>query len=123
MPVNDKRLEELAKAVAGQTSATTSYLGFSEATTAVDTSATSFASEVGSRVALTNVRTLNEVEFVGLRSSTDVVDTVNGDDLNKIGTFETNVSTQQFEESNLSGINHTINFDVEVVINFAVNRR
>lgn len=122
MPINDKRLVEVAKAITGESYETTGFLAFSSSTNDVDTSATTFATEVGARKALVRSRNNNTIEMIATRLSTDVVDTVNGDQINKIGTFLSNVSTQQFEESNLSGIRQTVNFDVEFVINLNVTR-
>lgn len=122
MGFNDKQLEELAKALAGESFENPNYIGFSESEDAVDLASETFPTEVGSRKQLAISRTVNVVTLNAVRSATDVVDTVNGDDLRRVGTFNTGSSTIPFEDEAMGKINHTINFDIDFNFDIEVDR-
>ena len=115
MTILNNEINESAKAFNGESRVTPSHMGFTETSLTIDVADTSLTGEIGSRITLTGSRSLNTVELVGLRLSTDVVDTSNGDDLKGQATFSASTSGTMLIEDNIAGLLHTKNFDVEFI--------
>jgi len=124
--ITDNFLYEISKALNGDGYLIPAYLAVGTTDiTAIDSADTSISGEIGTRKTVTLSRSTNTNEFSAIRSSTDVEDTVNGDNLESMGLF--NNLTQSTSEKlltgvALSGITQTTAFDIEFVVNLEVNR-
>lgn len=91
------------------------YLAFSS-DTAVEalSTATALDGEFGTRVSCSVTVIDNKVAVSGVRSSTLVIDTTDGDTLTAVAVFDSFSSGQMFVITLLPSILHTINFDLDI---------
>jgi len=127
MTVTDTFLEEIAKAMNSESYVIPAYQAVgTSGVLVIAASDTALSSEIGSRVSLSTTRTLNEIEFSGIRSGAVVIDTTNGDDIRSTGMFNTateSTSDKLLQGIATNGITQTTNFDVEFITNIQWNRR
>jgi hypothetical protein len=117
-------LTEVAKAINDEGSVTLpSHLAFGETTIVASPSVTSVTDEVGTRPTASSTRNGTTVTYNGIRSGTDVVDTVNGDTLaaSHLMTASSGGSVQAVQS--LPNIRHTTSFDVEMQFEVSVTQR
>ena len=122
MTVMDNYLKELAKSTNGESHV---YPGFDAvSTTAIttDVTDTSLSGEIGSRLTLTGTRTDSQVQWSGLRLSTDVVDTSNGDTLRSLGMLSATSSGTLLTEQSPFQLLHTASFEIEFINNVIFRR-
>lgn len=115
-------LNNVAKAIAGESFNTIEYFSVGETAMTIAPSTTVLTDEVGTRIVASPSRTTNVIEFTGTRSGTDVVDTVDGD---IIATFGTNLASGGSDlQSGVSvaGVTHTTAFDIDFIVTVTVNR-
>ena len=124
--ITDNFLYEMSKILNGDSYLIPAYMavGTTDVANILSTD-TSLSGEIGTRKILTSTRSDNATEFSAIRSSTDVEDTTNGDDLESTGLF--NNLTQSTTEKlltgvPLSGITQTTTFDIEFLTNIRFNR-
>ncbi len=115
MTILNNQIYEVAKSINGESHVAPTHLGFTEDELDINISDTTLPNEIGSRNTLSGSRSLNTIEFSALRLSTDVVDTVNGDDIKGIGTFDAVTSGTMLIENDVIGLLQTTNFDVEFI--------
>lgn len=113
MTILTNQLIETAKALNNESYVYASHLAVGTNVLTIDLADTSLSGEIGTRKTLTGTRTNNTLELVGLRLSTDVVDTTNGDDLKGVALFSAITSGTMLVENNVGGLLQTTNFDVE----------
>ena len=122
MTVMDNYLKELAKSTNGESHV---YPGFDAvSTTAIttDVTDTSLDGEIGTRLTLTGTRVDNQVQWSGLRLSTDVVDTSNGDTLRSLGMLGATSSGTLLTEQSPFQLLHTASFEIEFINNVIFRR-
>lgn len=126
MTNTDELNNNMAKALNGESFKTPDYGAVGIAVMTIDGTTEQLTDETGTRVATSSNRTNNVVTVTWIRSGTDVVDTVNGDDIKSIGVFNTSASTptdKLLTGVSVSGLRQTLNFDIETEIEYTVNRR
>lgn len=118
---------ELAKAVNNEVYKFPGYQAVGTGvTTSIDITATALNTEIGTRNSLTGVRNINTVEFTTIRSSTDVVSTSTGDVITNTGmTTDSVAGTSDLLLTGIpvSGVTHTINFDLEFINSITIQRQ
>ena len=121
--LTDKFLINIAKSINGETENHVGYVTFSSTVHTPDSTDTSVAGELGSRVTATGARTSTgtEVTFNGLRSG--AVASSSGDDINLIGLFDTASNGELEAEATVPSILHSDSFDLEVDWTINVQRR
>lgn len=119
MVFNDTGLNQ----VATDFGANSFYLAFST-DTALEalSSSTSLDGEVGTRISCTVEILDNKIAVSGIRSSTLVMDTTNGDTLTGIGIFDSLTNGQLFVSTTIPSLIHTINYDLDVDEEYTFNR-
>lgn len=119
--IQDKQLEQLARALNGESSVVIGEVAYSEDPTPANSNVSNFGSEVGNRTGVTRSRTGNELLVETTRSATDVVDTVNGDNLRRV-MFVDNGSDAPLVLASFPGILHTTSFDLSIQLELEVVR-
>lgn len=123
MVLTDVYLENVAKAIGGESFTLTAYGGVGTATDFEDDgTATSLDGEIGTRSSLSTTRADNVVTHSFIRSSMDVVG-VGGDTLTAVGLFSAVSSGELHNNVALPSLLHTTNFDIEFDTVFTVSRR
>jgi len=124
--ITDEFEKDIAKFLNEETSRVPNYLAVgTTAITAYGPTDTDCDGEIGTRLALSNSRVDNVVEYSAIRSGATVIDTASGDSYGSVALFNTiTQSTTDPSEVGIavSGVTQTTNFDVEVVTNIRVNR-
>ena len=123
MTVTNTFLNELAKAINGESYLTASHIvaGSTDVST-IDTSDTTIQGELGSRISTSGSRTDNNVEFSAIRSGAVVIDTTNGDDINSAGLLTAETGGELLSGITLGGVTQTTNFDIEFIFDLTVER-
>lgn len=116
--LTDLLLEQVAELLA----TTITHFGITETVITPDPTDTSLSGELTGRSTMSNTVVDNEVIFLGVRSSADVIDTVNGDDWKGIGFFNASTSGDLADLISTTGINQTTSFDVEVQLSITPSR-
>jgi len=122
MTVMNIWLEEMAKSANGESFV---YPGFDAVSTdgiTTDVTDTSLDGEIGTRLTLTGTRVDNQVQWSGLRLSTDVVDTSNGDTLRSLGMLSATSSGTLLTEQSPFQLLHTASFEIEFINNVIFRR-
>jgi len=123
MTITDSFLENVAKAVAGETFDTISHFSVGETVvTSIDPTDTVLAGEVGTRSVASAARTDAVVEFTGTRLATDVVDTVDGDVITSFGTNTASTGSNLQSGVVVAGVTHTTAFDLDYIVTLEVQR-
>jgi len=123
MTTTDNQLIEGAKALAGESYSTASYLAVATTEVAnILVTDTALAGEIGTREALDITRTSNSVDFTAIRSGADVIDTSNGDDIKSSGTMTASSGGILLSGATHGGITQTTNFDLEFIYQQTVDR-
>ena len=124
MTVTNGLLVNAAKALGGEAFDTISHFSVTDdvTVTSIGTSSTILLNEIGTRVTATPTRTSNSLEFNGVRLTTDVVDTVDGDVLTAFGTNTDLAGSTLQTGSTVAGVTHTTAFDLEFIVTLNVNR-
>lgn len=115
MSVTDTYLTSAAKAMAGTTFTYPAYLlvSTSTAVTAVASTATSIAGEIGTRQALTTVRTGKEIVYSAIRTPGNVITTSTGDSLTVAGLSSSSSNVDVHMGQVIASLTHTTNFNIE----------
>lgn len=111
--ITDLFLNEMAKALAGESYVVPTYLAFGSSVITESAGSTTLSGEFGSRVAVTDSRSTSTVTFTGTRSAASV-STSAGDTLNSMGLKSSSSGGTHLSETALSSIIHTTTFDIEV---------
>ena len=123
MTITDDFLNNMAKAAAGESFNTISHFSVGETVvTSVLPTDTVLAGEVGSRITASAARTNNSIEFTGVRTTADVVDTVNGDDIATFGSNTASTGSNLQSGTKVAGVTHTDTFDLELILTVTVTR-
>jgi len=122
MVITDKYLEEMAKAAAGSTFDTLNYFSVGETVAVIGTTTAVLPGEVGSRKATSVARTDNVIEFTATRLATDVVDTIDGDDIKTFGSNVASSGSDLLSGVSVAGVTHTTAFDLDLILTVSVVR-
>lgn len=123
MTITDTFLEEMAKAVNGESFTVPTYLAVATTqVTSISTEDTSLSGEIGTRGPLTGSRTDNVTTLSVVRSGTLVIDTTNGDDIRSSGLFDASSNGNFFTGVVHGGITQTTNFDIDFVYQLTTSR-
>lgn len=124
MAITNTFLEEIAKAVAGESHAMPTYANIGTDTiTSIGITATTLVGEQGTRKLLTATRSTRFPSFSTFRLSTDVANTVTGDPIKSVGIFNTSATSGGLLVGEIvTGITHTINFDLEIKFDLEIDR-
>jgi len=122
MTLQDKYLEETAKALNNESYSLPSHVGISNQDSSVGVTANSLTNEIGSRLTANSSRNNNTVSYQAVRSSTQVVDTTNGDTIEEIGLFDASSGGDMFTFDDIPSIEQTIDFDVDITKNVTIER-
>jgi len=123
MTLTNNFLYEVAKAINSESHLVPSHMAVGTTTvTAINTTDTVLAGEIGSRIAASNSRVNNAVEFFGTRSSTAVLAST-GDSIKTAGIMTAATGGLLMSGIVVSGVTQTTNFDIEIRNTFTVNRR
>ncbi len=112
----------MASALASESYTVPSYLTVGTEVITPATTDTSLSGEIGPRGSLSKTRTVNEVEFANIRSSTSVLEST-GDTLTSTALFSASTVGDMFSAIVLPSITHTSTFDIEFTWTFTINRR
>ena len=120
--ITDTFLKQMASALASESYTVPSYLTVGTEVITPATTDTSLSGEIGPRGSLSKTRTVNEVEFANIRSSTSVLEST-GDTLTSTALFSASTVGDMFSAIVLPSITHTSTFDIEFTWTFTINRR
>jgi len=123
MTLQDKYLEETAKALSNESYSLPSHVAISNQDSSVGVTANSLTNEIGSRLASNSNRNDDTVSYEAVRSSTDVVDTTNGDTIEEIGFFDASSGGDMLTFDDIPSIEQTIDFDVDITKNVTPERK
>lgn len=114
MPITDDLLEEVAKALAGESYSRSSHQAYTEEVSpSYDGSEDSLSGEFGSRNSVSTSRNGSTVTVTALRvGAGDIVDSANGDTLTGTALFDASSAGQVMLIEELPQINHTEAFDI-----------
>lgn len=112
--ITDTFLTQVAKAINSESYTVPNYLAVGTGTvTSVGTTDTALTGEIGTRASVTGSRANAQVLFSGIRSSTAVLNTTNGDAITNAGLLNgTSAGTLMIGEV-ISGLTQTTAFDVQ----------
>lgn len=119
--ITDLMLNEMAKGLAGDSFVIPSHFAYSTDTVAITAAMTTISGEVSTRNAAGDVRTLNQVNFSGIRSGTQVTSSA-GITLKTLGVFSASTSGTLLSAVTLPSILHTTTFDIDTEVNYTINR-
>jgi len=123
MTLQNKYLTEAAKALAEESFEAVDFSSYSNQSGGVTSSSTSLTNEIGNREEVSVSRQGTEIDYITTRSSTEVVDTSNGDDIQEIG-FNSDSSGSDLQMYiDVANINQTLDFDVETTQKVIVERQ
>jgi len=122
MTILNTFLEETAKAIAGDSFVYPTHGVVGTTSITVNVTDTSLDGEIGTRMALTGTRIGSQLQFNGLRLSTDVVDTGSGDSLKAHGIASAVTGGTLFTEQAPFNILHTTAFEIEFINNVIIRR-
>lgn len=122
MVLQDDYLVNAAKAIAGESFDEPDFSGYSDTDGNVSTSDNSLTNEIGSRSNAVTSRGDKVLEYSSTRSSANVVDTTNGDDIEEVGFFTQSSGDNMQIFIDVANINHTTDFDIEVTEQVEVQR-
>ena len=122
MTLQDKYLEETAKALSNESYSLPSHVAISNQDSSVGVTANSLTNEIGSRLSSNSNRNGDTVSYEAVRSSTDVVDTTNGDTIKEIGFFDASSGGDMLTFDDIPSIEQTIDFDVDITKNVTPER-
>ena len=113
MTVHNEILKNSAKALNGESYNTPTHnVVATTEVTSIDVTATTLSGIIGTATAVTSSRDDVTVNFNGIRSSTSVVDSTNGDTLKTAGLFDA-ASGGTVQVSAIINELHTTSFDLE----------
>ena len=119
--IQNKLLNETAKALVGQSYDKIGEAAYSEDEEPMSQNVSDFGSEVGDRSIVTASRQDNDVIFESLRTGTQVVNEEDGDTLSRIG-FMPKLDNAPMIIAGLPGITHTPRFDFSFQLEVRVRR-
>lgn len=122
MTLQDTYLTEAAKALNDESFLLPNYVGISNKDSTVGTTANSLTNEIGGRSSASSSRNNDTVTYEAVRSSTDVVDTTNGDTIEEIGFFDKSTGGTMLTFDDIPSIEQTIDFDVDITKNVTLER-
>lgn len=119
--ITDVFLQEIAKAINGESFTSPTHTAFSGSVITPDPTDTSLPTELD-RSATSGSRTTNEVTFTGIRSSATATPTT-GDYINTVALFSASSGGNLFIEATAPNILHTDLFDLEVEATVTIERK
>jgi hypothetical protein len=112
MTVTDDFLEEVMKAVNGESYATPEYVSWSSDAITIDPTASSLTGEYGSRNGTTNVRSGTGLTLSVVKTGATVGSA--GERINSMGLFSTSTAGIIMSQALVSSLLQTSDFDVEL---------
>jgi hypothetical protein len=114
--INDKYLEQCARAFNGESFSKPTHLLVStnDITLSSTLATTAITGEIGTRGALTSDRDDNVVTFNFLRSGVNVINTATGDDIKTIMLLTAVTGGDIMTGLNVGGLLQTTNFDIDI---------
>lgn len=121
MTIPNTHLNEVAKAMAGESFVSPTHYGFSNTLTTVDVTDTSMAGEYGSRVAATMTRDNNIISYSATK--TGAIVSTSGESVKGVASFSASTSGTLMTETVIPTINQTQAFDIEFITQITYDRK
>lgn len=123
MTKTTKLITDLAKALNGESYDLINYASFGTTAVAnIAVSDTSLSGEIGTRPLLSRARSGTIIEWSGVRSSVDVVDTGAGDIIRSVGLNVASTGGDLMAGVVTNAITHTTAFDIEIIAELEVRQ-
>lgn len=122
MTIRDGLVEEATKALNGESFKLIEFFAVSGSTVEEPPSSTAFPGQIGDRLPTARSRLGDTITFNAVRSSVDVVDITDGDDLNQVALTFLATGDETAASTPINEITHTINFDLELIAELKVSR-
>ena len=120
MVIPNAHLNEVAKAMSGDSFVTPLYYGFSSTLTTTDVTDTSMTGEYGSRLSITRTRSDNINSYTTIKTGALV--STSGETIKGVAMFSASTSGTLMTETAIPTINQTNSFDIEFVSQITYDR-
>lgn len=123
MTIRDGLLEETTKALNGEDFKIIDFFGVSGSTVEEPVDSAEFPGQIGNRIATSRSRSGNQITLNAVRLTVDVVDTVDGDVIEQVGTMFDSTGDGTATSTLVNSITHTIAFDLELIAELTIDRQ